>query len=270
MLKGKENLIKFIYGLVFGLASATLAFLLILQVCDIYFNGGASPYTVDSISEHFNRIAPFVYVWIGLVVIGFIVWEIFPAKQRKNKNDIFYNFFRLRKMLESKPIYDSESYREYDKAQWLINVVKLACAVWVGINIAFSLAYLCNTANFSNADQNAEIAKASIYLAPFVAVAFALCIGVAMFEKLTIKKQLPRIKTLISQTSLEGEPVVKPFAQKLANIRAFFELKQTITGLRIAVIAIGVTLIVYGLATGGNAGVLAKAITICRQCIGLG
>ncbi|MBQ8627442.1 MAG: thioredoxin [Agathobacter sp.] len=39
---------------------------------------------------------------------------------------------------------------------------------------------------------------------------------------------------------------------------------------RCAILAIGVFFLVYGFITGGTADVLAKAINICTECIGLG
>ncbi len=269
MSQEKAKTIKFAYGLAFGIMSLVLSFLLILQVCDIYFNGGESPYTAAAIAQHFKSIAFFVVLWVVMVIGGFIIWELFPTKDKPVPNDAFYTYDCLKRKLGSKPIVKSETYDEYAKYAWIVFAVKFAVGVCVGICVVFGLAYLCDSGNFTNQDQNKEVAKAALYLLPFVVVSFGLCIGVAVFEKAVIKQQTPRVKQLLKQ-SVEGEPVKRTFDEIISKIKTFFDKQSTINGMRLGVAVIGTVLLVYGLATGGNAGVLAKAITICRQCIGLG
>ncbi|MBQ9859332.1 MAG: thioredoxin [Clostridia bacterium] len=42
------------------------------------------------------------------------------------------------------------------------------------------------------------------------------------------------------------------------------------TAVRLALLAVGLFLLIYGFATGGIADVLTKAVNICTECIGLG
>ncbi len=270
MLREKAKTIKLIYGLAFGIMSAVLAFLLILQVSDIYFNGGEKPYTVEAIAEHFNRILAFICIWIAIVIAGFVIYEIYPTKSATVKTDTFYTFSVLKKKLGSKPINDSQTYREYEKRQWIVNIVKLICGLCVGVCIVFGIAYLSNSSNFTNKDQNTEVAKAWLYLLPFVLVSFALIIGVSFFEKIVIERQMPLVKQILKEPVADKVVIKSPFNKFRLRLNEILDNKKTISILRLTVAIVGLVLLIYGLATGGNSGVLAKAITICRQCIGLG
>ncbi len=268
MLENKAKIAKLVYEVVFALLSTAVAVLLILQVADIYFNGGESPYTVESIKQHFNEIAPVIYVWIAFILGGFILFEALPVKEKKGKVDVYYTFTCLEKKLLEKDISASEEGKLYQKQKLTSVIVKFACGVAIGISIAFSLAFLLDATNFKNQNQNLEVAKASLYLLPFVVASFALPIGVVIFENVMAKKQMPIVRKLVKEGK-EGASKNKLQVIK-GKISQFFNDKNTVFALRLAVAVVGTVLTVYGLATGGSAGVLAKAITICRQCIGLG
>ncbi len=267
-MKDRAKIVNLVYGVAFLCASVVLAVLLVLQVCDIYFHGGNSPYTVATIEEHFFAVSPALYVWIALAVAGFIVGEIFPTKVNKGKNDIAYTFARIEGRLSSKKIDGCEESDLYKKYALVLTVTKFAVGVCVGICAVFSLVFLLDGKNFPNADQNGEVARAALYLLPFVAVSFALVIGVAIFEKYVVGKRLPLAKKLLAQATEEREKgKIEIFKQKVKSVT---DNKYALLTVRISVAVVGTVLFVYGLATGGNAHVLAKAITICRQCIGLG
>ncbi len=266
----KAKIIKLIYGLVFGIISVTLAVLLILQVSDIYFNGGESPYTVDTVKSHFWDISPALFIWLAVAIGGFVIYGIYPDAVKVSKTNAFYTYAVLRERLSERVTCRNDGYKDYEKCNALIIGVRLAVAVCVAVLIAFSIAYLANDKNFVNQNQNKEVAKASLYLLPFVLSSFALIIGVAVFEGFIVKKQIVKAKELIKNPPTDGEEIKNKLGQFIGKIKAFFENKNTVLAMRIALLAVGVALLIYGLATGGNAGVLAKAVTICRQCIGLG
>ncbi len=269
MVQDKAKIVRLVYGVVFALFSVTVAVLLILQVSDIYFNGGESPYTVETIKQHFNAISPVIYVWLALILGGFIIFEVFPMKEKGGKVDAYYTFTCLEKKLESMGLVNTDEAKQYEKQRLISVIVKFACGIAIGICIAFSLAFLLDDSNFKNQNQNLEVAKASLYLLPYVAVSFVLPIGVVIFENIFVKKELAVVKKLVKEGKTEptSKKQIIIFKEKVAKI---FNSRQTVFGLRLTVAVVGTVLLIYGLATGGSAGVLAKAITICRQCIGLG
>ncbi len=268
----QENLktVKLIYKIVFGLTTLAVAFLLILQVLDIYFNGGQSPFTQAAIARHFNQISPVIYVWLGLIMVGFILYEIFPSPKKIGKSDDIYAFNCLKKRLKNKDFEDSDEVAQYKKNQLLIATVKFSCGVCLCICAVFSLAYLLDGNNFKNYEDVQEVLQAAFYLLPFLLGAFILCVGVWLFEKAIVKKQLPIAKKLLKTAATDSAVSLSGFENFKNKITNFFERQSTVNSIRLAVAAVGVSFFVYGLATGGSAGVLVKAIAICRQCIGLG
>ncbi len=269
MAHDKAKIAKIVYGWVVALMSVIVAILLILQVCDIYFNGGESPYTTETIRSHFVKISPAIYIWLVLIVGGFVLWEFFPDKKSLGANSIFYTYQNVKKKLDGKVIEENESYRQFEKFNLVTIIVKVIVGVAVGICSVVSLVYLCDSSNFENVDQNAEVAGAVLYLLPFVAVSLVLLIGVCVFEWFVTKKQLPLAKQLLKDAK-QDKTSKKPFEAFVEKTRAFLDSKNTILSLRIAVGVLGIVLFIYGAASGGAAGVLSKAVTICRQCIGLG
>ncbi len=268
MSKELSKTLKNIYKIIFGVSTALVALLLVLQVLDIYFNGGENPYTPQTVRAHFDNIAPLVYIWIFFTLCGVALYSVFPEKEKLAKADEFYSFSCVKIKLESKEIEQSENKSAFEKTQLLLLLIKLICGVCVGVCSVFVLAYLFNKSNFSNQDQNGEAVEMSLYLLPFVLTSFLLCIGVAVFEKTTLKKQLSLAKELLNSPEKEGDKKLKkPLKIKITE---FFEDKKTVAVLRLSVAVVGLTLVIFGLATGGSAGVLAKAVNICRQCIGLG
>ncbi len=270
MTKDKAQIVRGIFSIIFTVMSIVVAILLIVQVCDIYLSGIESPYTVEAIKEHFDKIAPAIYVWLALIVVGFVLWEVFPEKKKIGKTSLFYSFENIQKKLNGKIVCESEESKQFAKNQLVVNVVKLVVGVAVGICSVVSLVYLCDSANFANANQNKEIVDATLYLLPFLVVSFVLLIGVCVFEWCVLKKQLPLAKTLLKNAQEDDNVSKSRFEEIKEKCTAFFENKNTILGIRIAVAVLGIVLLIYGAASGGSDGVLAKAIAICRQCIGLG
>ncbi len=268
MSKELSKTLKIIYKILFSATTAIVASLLVLQVLDIYFNGGENPYTPQTVSAHFYKVVPFLFIWIFFTLCGFALYWIFPEREKLAKTDDFYSFSCVKIKLENKEIEQSEEKNAFEKTQRLLLVIKLVCGICVGICSVSVLAYLFNKSNFKNQDQNGEAVQMALYLLPFVLSSFALCIGATVFEKITLKKQLPLAKLLLKSPEKEGDK--KSEKNVKTKITEFFECKETVAVFRLSIAVVGITLLIFGLATGGNAGVLAKAVNICRQCIGLG
>ncbi len=270
------NKVKLIYGVLFSLLSLTVAALFIAQVCDIYFSAGGaqSPYTVENIVAHFQVIAVPLYIWLGMIVGGLILWLCLPAASpKKGKNDLHYVYHRMRKNFDRAEQDENNAsaiaeVKQYEKIKWII---RLSCAAVCIVCASFCLGYLFNPSNFPNAEQNQEVASAAIFMSPFIVTAFLLCIGVFFFERWLINKQMPLMKGVVA-TSKRGVPAQS--SNKLVNAyyraKAFFERNKSVWIARLVVALAGVSLLIAGIALQGYESVLAKAIAICKQCIGLG
>ncbi len=265
--------IRLIYNIVFSFLSLAVAVSLIVQVCRIYFGAtGSSPYTVEIIVRYFWEICALLFAWLAGIVAGFVLWAIFPLNDKKRAgNDLHYTFFRVKKTMPRLNEHNCNTEREqlFVKMEKSKLLVRIVCAVCCGVLAIVCLLYLLNKSHFPNIDQNGEVATAAVYLMPFVLVGFLLCIAVYFFEKWVLSNQIPLLKEI--KTSFCGEEAKKgTFICSYERAVAFLDKPKSIWVIRGVVAAVGLSLLIVGLVGEGYLGVLAKAIAICKQCIGLG
>ena len=121
---------------------------------------------------------------------------------------------------------------------------------------AIFLLYALNSANFHQSEINSSMINAMKVLVPcsFVAFAYGLYVSVhnerSIQKEIELAKQLPAIESVLEDEIVSTEKHVTPY--------------------RNAILAAAIILIVYGFLNGGTIDVLAKAINICTECIGLG
>ena len=80
-----------------------------------------------------------------------------------------------------------------------------------------------------------------------------------------MRKEISHVKTKLAENAKNGVVVKARNSQKTAKNN-----ERTTFFVRVAVGSLAIVLIVWGIANGGMADVLGKAINICTQCIGLG
>lgn len=85
MAKEKGATLRFVYGIFFSLLSVFVGALFIKQVWSIYHSAPQSPYTVESISLHFNQIALPVWLWLAAVVGNILLSFLFPEREKRPK-----------------------------------------------------------------------------------------------------------------------------------------------------------------------------------------
>ena len=95
--------------------------------------------------------------------------------------------------------------------------------------------------------------------------------------KKTYKIEINALKSEIASPSEDASPIKKGVwgsaIDVWKSIKTFFEKtrsEKTTFYIRIALGVVAVGLIVWGICNGGMQDVLEKAITICKQCIGIG
>lgn len=85
MAKEKGATLRFVYGIFFSLLSVFVGALFIKQVWSIYHSAPQSPYTVESISLHFNQIALPVWLWVAAVAGNILLAFLFPESEKRPK-----------------------------------------------------------------------------------------------------------------------------------------------------------------------------------------
>lgn len=249
---------------------ALLVVLLSAAAIRIFLEGGAIQrngdlfywiYTRDRVAERFAPIAPLFFAAIGLTVAGWLLGV-------KDEN-------------ADKPVQDSEIARDLICARVqtpseAMRRERVAQKRWLrGGWIAFGLCmlpvllYCLNGAHFDHPNEgtDGEFLNLMRVFLPWVAVGFGcLCVSAALRGRSELRE------AEAAKAQLEAERAAGAKAEP--RVLPCKAVKQTpargVALARYAVLALAVGLIIAGILNGGMADVLAKATSICMECVGLG
>ncbi len=272
--------VRLCYGIALSLMTAVTGALFIWQTLDIYLSGGSRPFTREIVLERLNRIAPAFWIWVVMVAVGFIIWEVFAVSyKRAPLKDDCYALRRLKKRVPEKVDESGLASLKAVKRGELINlIVKLCAAALCLAGVAYGIAYLATASNFPKTDVNGEMLNMAAHLAPCVFAALLILCGVTLYLSLSAKKQLPHVKQIIASAKADEKNGVKAVyvtgntavADLYGRWKALSNHKYFILGVRIAIAVFAVTFIILGIVNGNMRAILIKAINICTECIGLG
>ena len=144
-----------------------------------------------------------------------------------------------------------DSIKKQRRLRMIHTVIRTALIV---VCSAVFLVYALNPANFHSSEINSSMISAMWVLIPCVVIPFGYSVFTAFYFDRSLSREIDLIKTLPAAESAEKNETKDLF----------------VTVLKIAILVIGATLMFFGLATGGTADVLTKAMNICTECIGLG
>ena len=96
--------VRLVSGIVLSAMTVILAALFIWQVLDILAVGTSEGYegfifTRDDVAARLFRLLPAIVIWIALIIAGFVLWEVFPVKPARVKNDSSYILKRYKKRI---------------------------------------------------------------------------------------------------------------------------------------------------------------------------
>lgn len=256
MKKEKIQRFHWIYSIVSGIICVVAGICLIAGCLMVYYSGSEQPYSRESVAAAFEQIKIPVYLCAAAVAGGFLLELLFPSSPNKSKpqKDLPHILSRLKakadlsgcKGLIQGQIAKLESRRKLHK-------LCLACVI--AVCTAAFLIYALNINHFHPTRINDSMILAMRVLLPCLALSFGYGIFVSFYEAACIQKEIALYRQI---------PAAKGSGDTAGD--------TTHSGkyLRLAISAVAVSLIVYGLFTGGTLDVLTKAVNICTECIGLG
>lgn len=275
--------IHLVYGIVLSLLVITLGVVLIASCLDIY-RSGPRPFSVESVSEHFDAIALPFYLCVIWALGGFVLAIALPIEKSRLKAHTSpeITLSRLSGKLDlsrcpEKPARDIRSQRKWRLIMTLIN------AVFFLVGATLSLIYVLNKNNFPAAEGqfNAEILRGTLKIAKYLALPFLSSIAVSLANHESRKREIALTKEAIALCATGSESCRTPneaacnTAKRLCTIKKITSVfakreKEILLITRCAVLLIGLVLVIVGVVGGGMADVVQKAIKICTECIGLG
>lgn len=262
--------VRLIYGWVFTAFTVVVGALFIWQVLDIYISGKAaglsSSFSYEIVTERLKTIlaVPF-WIWIATIVIGLIVWEVFPVQEKLPPiTDARYVLYRLSKRIPAEVSEDLKSSAAYVKQQKkTLNILHWCLLGLVALYLIYVVVYMCIPSNFPNTDKTGEMLQMAAFILPVAAVIYAAgCAYVIVLNK-SAKKMLPHVKKLTAGVKAPQPVQPNKFMQIVTH-------KYFILGVRVAIACFGVAFVIVGCFSGSIQEVFNKAIRICTECIGLG
>ena len=255
--------------------------------CVSIYRSGDSPFTQESITAHFHRFAPLVYVTLGGIVGGIILAWVLPRRdlvvpgEEDDPLDVIVERYRRG---HYRPVKDpaallkrqlarvdeetlSPSCREgLQKERRLRRLAGVAAAVLASVVMLPALIWCVNPAHFSVESLNADIKTAALFVIPCAVVALGLLVGATLVRRASFLRETALVKAAIAER--KGKAV--PAKNASDNRKNLLEKPLVLWGIRGLILAAGILFILLGILNGGMADVLGKAIRICTECIGLG
>ena len=254
MTQNTKIWVRRVYYALITLALITVAALFIAQCVAIYRLGN-NPFTRESIAAHFAPIAVPVYVCIGLVVAGFALSSLLPAAPdaTPDRDEVTLRRLQGKTALSLCPqelVQRIETLRRGRKLYRNLTLILLA------VGTAVCLWYFLDITRFPKNDPNGAMIRAMGVLGPCMGIPFVWGVVAALLRRRSVKEEIALLRTAPREA-------VSP-APAVAVKKDYTSLVQGV------VLAVAVGCIVYGLLIGGAVEVLAKALKICTECIGLG
>ncbi len=259
------NRIHRIYGIVCGAVAVIAGVCFVFSARQLYQAGlaqDAQPYTYETIGAAFSRIAIPVYLCLALVIGGIVLNIIWP--QPKKKVPAEKNLPLILARLQAKTDLGScdsqlrSTIEQQNKSRILHRCIS---AGLTALGFVLFLSYACNGNNWAplGGNINQSMIQAVFALLICMVIPCGYCIFTAYLCRRSLAKEIELMRQANAAAPLAA---ARPAEQK--------NWAQVITITRYAVLVIAICMIAYGLLNGGTRDVLAKAVAICTECVGLG
>ena len=234
---------------------------LIVSVAHLFFTGGDNPYSRERVGDYLSYlIIPSV-----ITVVAVIAGIAYDAITKEKNGDGFKR--SEGEMLEGySKRFDVNALAEETKTAVLgerqlrnkANIICHAVSAFFGI---FAIIYLAFFAEYSVEALNGDVISALSSTLPLLTAAFAA----EILRTVIFERSAARERKALLEAVKAGYPIAPAKGEEISE-----KEKKTESIVRYAVLAISAILIVLGILNGGMGDVLAKAVKICTECIGLG
>lgn len=265
-LKAKGRIHR-IYGIVLAVLILAVGVCFALSCISIYRSGEAAPYTKESISAHFSRIAVPVCICIAGIVGGMVLSLALPVEGGKVKPcrqpEDALDRLRARPTLAACDAVTAAAIRR--ERAWRRRVTVIL-GVLAGLTLFPALVRCVNPACFSVERLNEDIKAAALLAIPCAVAALGLLVAASLLRRASVIREIALVKAALAT----GKGVTQPSKKGRPESKAPLSDPRILWGVRGLILAVGLLLVLLGIANGGMADVLGKAIRICTECIGLG
>ena len=259
MSDNMKKRVRLLYGILLSVMLTVTGVLLMMACVNIY-NIGGRPFTADNIAAEFSKIAVVVWITVALVAIGAILTIVLPEEKAKLRATIDKKAMlaRLGRRIDLDALSD-EVYEKLETEKFLCKALRIEAIEIIAMAAIAGLVYILNPDNFT-ADHDASVLRACVLILPLTFFSLGIALAYTLIESASIDRRLTLVKSAMATAG-----------GKTADAECKKEAGPWLTVvIRIVVAIVAIVFIVLGIFNGGIADVLAKAINICTECIGLG
>ena len=253
------KLIRSVYGIAVSIMIVVSGLLLTAACLEIYHSGGEQIYTPEKVAAAFAPIAAPIYITLAMIAGSFLLEWLLPAHKKRLPMEKQYAFM-LRKAYEKADVQlcGPDLLQQLQQVQKKRRMAQyLTLAAWVIGGMIF-LPYACNSGNYSEQLHLATDSVVAIVwlLIPCTLIPTACSIFSAYFVRASLCRELELVK----------------YAPKAADApqSSAKNTERSLFYVRAAILMLALVMLIGGFVAGGTADVLAKAVAICTECVGLG
>lgn len=251
------KLLRLIYGIAVSVMAVISGLLLMAACLQLYRSGGEQIYTPEKVAAAFAPIAIPIYITLALIAGSFLLSFLLPVEKKRMPMQKQYVLL-LRKAYEraDMSLCSPELLPQLQKEQKKRRLALILSLVSWGIGSIIFLPYACSSGNYS---AELHLATDSVIAAVWRLLPCSLIpTGFSIFAAYYCRASVRRELELVKRVPKASEPC--------RCVKAECNLLYA----RLAVLVIALVMIVGGFVAGGTADVLAKAVAICTECVGLG
>lgn len=241
-----KKLIHRIYGILLSI-SAVIAGICLIAACLHIKSHGDHPFSAEAVSTAFSAIAVPIYIFLALIIGGFILDGLFPAEPKKPLPPKQHEAM-AKKFYKNAP--PELLHNKLRSKRLLINQLTL---IWLIVGSLLFLLYALNGKNFALETINSAMIKGTVWLIVCMALPFCHAIFAAYYSKRSYAKEISLLK----------ESGITPNHSPAA-------VSQRLYWIRWAILTLSIVMVVVGFVNNGTEDVLTKAVNICTECVGLG
>lgn len=268
MTEKTKQTIHLIYGILLTIVTVIAGLCLMYSCYSIYTDGLAAGsgqiYSREIIQATFSDIAIPVYACLALVIGGFILQLALPLEKKKLMPE--KNYAMILHRLKTKKAFspDQESLQAaVERQQKQRRTVLIIGTV---ITFVCALAFLipaCRSSYWPDVNDPVRgVTDAMIGIMPLFAGCVVIPMGYCIFAAYFCRSSLRKEIELMKQASAPAVPVEEAPTFRLDG--------NALLIIRLSLLVLAVVGIILGAATGGVESIVAKAVAICTECIGLG
>ncbi len=263
MTKETKNRLHSLYGIAVSAAAVVAGICFALSAYGLYTAGLAAdtqPYTPQTIAAAFRQITIPVYLCLALILGGFVLNIFLPPEPRKPKTD--KNRTHILEKLRTKTDLSAcpadlraaiEKQRRSRRSMAFVGGFLLVLCTLL------FLAYACRAEVWHETDFNGSMIRGFFAMVICLTPPLLYHLGAAFALPRSLDKEIALMRQASTLAPCQGHPPSPaPKSHRLENI------------VRYSILLLALGLVTYGLCTGGTVDVLAKAATICTECVGLG